>query len=139
MESLKTITILFRAQKSLENLIKNDIKKYGLNPTEFGVLEAIYHKGPLSIKEITKKVLIANSSMSYVIETLLKKAYISKTATKKDKRKFIIDLMPLGKKLMDEVYPKHQNKLRSILNSLTLDEEESLQAYLKVIGKKGEA
>lgn len=135
MDSLKTVTILFRAQKSLENLIKHDIKKYGLNPTEFGVLEALYHKGALSIKEITDKVLIANSSMSYVIETLLKKAYISKKPLKEDKRIYMIDLLPLGKRLMDDIYPKHVNQLRTILNRLTKEEELALQTYLKALGK----
>lgn len=135
MDSLKTITILFRAQKSLENLIKHDIKKYGLNPTEFGVLEALYHKGSLSIKEIKDKVLIASSSMSYVIETLLKKAYISKTPLKDDKRVYMIDLKPLGKQLMDDVYPQHVHQLRTVLNRLSKEEELVLQSYLKALGK----
>jgi MarR family 2-MHQ and catechol resistance regulon transcriptional repressor len=139
MDSLKTITILFRAQKSLENLIKHDIKKYGLNPSEFGVLEALYHKGSLSIKEITEKVLMPNSSMSYVVHTLIKKSYISKKASKSDKRLFIVALKPQGKRLMDEIYPKHVTQLRKVLNGLTLEEEIALQQYLKVIGKVGEA
>jgi len=136
MDNLKTITILFRSKNYLELVIKEDIKTCGLNPTEFGTLEALYHKGELSVQQIIDKVLIANSSMSYVLDLLKKKNYIKRTQDKKDKRIFKISLTTQGKEFMDMIYPKHQQTLRNRLDVLTHEEESQLQTLLKKIGKQ---
>lgn len=132
---LKTITILFRAHNALTNLIKEDIAQYGLNTTEFGVLEALYHKGPLAVKDIIDKVLIAASSMSYVIEVLKKKGYIKSIKSETDKRSYVISLTDTGIGFMERIYPEHQAKLSTVLNRLTEAEEANLRLYLKRIGK----
>ena len=133
---LKTITILFRATNQIEKIIAEDVSQYGLNPSEFGALEVLYHKGPLPVQSICEKVLIASSSMSYVIENLIKKDYIVKVKDKEDKRYHIVHLTKKGNSLMNEIYPKHVNKLRQVIDVLSSDEELILQQYLKKLGKK---
>ena len=136
MDSLKTLTILFRTQNSFVKLIKKDVKKHGLNTTEFGVLEVLYHKGPLAIMDIKDKVLITASSMSYVIDQLVEKGYIKRVKNEDDKRQFMIKLTDFGEELMKEIYPKHARYLRQRLDLLTFEEEETLQHLLKKIGKE---
>lgn len=136
MNNLKTITILFRAYNSLEKRIKGDILQYGLNVSEFGVLEALYHKEKLSVKGIVDKVLTPNSSMSYVIENLEKKGFITKNQSDKDKRSFMLELTNSGKSLMDKIFPIHKKNMRSILDVLDDEEEQILQKALVKIGKK---
>ncbi len=135
MNNLKTITILFRAHNSLEKAIKDDVLKYGLNVSEFGVLEALYHKQTLSVKGIIDKVLVPNSSMSYVIENLVNKGYISKIQSLKDKRSFMLELTKDGRELMDKVFPLHKKNMRAILDVLDENEEAILQKALVKIGK----
>ena len=135
MNSLKTITILFRSHNSLEKAIKDDVLKYGLNVSEFGALEALYHKQKLSVKGIIDKVLVPNSSMSYVIENLVNKGYISKIQSKKDKRSFMLELTNEGRELMDKVFPLHKKNMRAILDVLDENEEAILQKALVKIGK----
>ena len=106
-ENLKTITVLFRAKNSFEGLIKKDILSYGLNPSEFGALEALYHKGKLTVQQITEKVLIANSSMTYVLDNLSKRQLITRTKDEQDKRIHFVELTISGVELMSEIYPKH--------------------------------
>lgn len=135
MNDLKTITILFRTQNKLENLIRDDMRCHGLNTSEFGALEVLYHKGPLPVQAIKEKVLIASSSMSYVIERLLDKDLITKVMDSKDNRIHHVHLSTKGKALMDEIYPKHVETLRLTLDKLTPEEEGQLQSLLKKIGK----
>ena len=136
INDLKTITILFRATNQIEKIIADDVAQYGLNPSEFGALEVLYHKGPLPVQSICEKVLIASSSMSYVIENLIKKDYILKTKDIQDKRYHIVDLTNKGRALMDEIYPKHVKKLRKVIDILNQDDEISLQTNLKKLGKQ---
>jgi MarR family transcriptional regulator, 2-MHQ and catechol-resistance regulon repressor len=135
-KDLKTLTILFRATNFIEETIKNDVSKYGLNLSEFGALEVLYHKGPLPVQSICEKVLIANSSMSYVIENLIKKELIEKVKNEKDRRIHIVHLTEKGKKLFDEVYPEHLEQMRSVINILDEIEEKELQTLLKKLGKR---
>lgn len=135
MIDLKTITILFRTQNKLENIIRKDVRCHGLNTSEFGTLEILFHKGPRSVQTIKDKVLIASSSMSYVIERLLDKDLITKVIDPKDNRVHNIHLSVKGKTLMEEIYPKHVQILRQTLDRLTVEEEAQLQALLKKIGK----
>ena len=72
-KGLRAETILFRATRSLENIIKEDIESYGLNTSEFGVLELLYHKGPQPMNTLSSKLLLASSSMTYVVDNLIKK------------------------------------------------------------------
>jgi MarR family transcriptional regulator, 2-MHQ and catechol-resistance regulon repressor len=132
---LKTITILFRAVHHMESLIKADVSRYGLNPTEFGALEALYHKGPLSVQAIIDKVLIANSSMTYVLSSLEKKLWIQKEQDPADRRIHTVSLTEEGKRFMDEIYPKHVASLRLVLDQLTPEDEQTLQELLKTVGK----
>jgi MarR family 2-MHQ and catechol resistance regulon transcriptional repressor len=133
---LKTITILFRATNMIQKVILEDVAQYGLNPSEFGALEVLYHKGPQSVQTICDKVLIASSSMSYVIENLIKKDYITKVKHSEDKRVHMVHLTDNGRSLMDLIYPKHVDKLRNVIGILESEEETILQNLLKKIGKQ---
>ena len=135
MNELKTITVLFRAYNSLEKAVRDDIAKYGLNTSEFGVLEALYHKEKLSVKGVIDKVLTPNSSMSYVIENLVTKGYIIKKQSEKDKRSFVLELTQAGRELMAVIFPLHKQNIRDILNVLDREEEIALQKALVKIGK----
>lgn len=135
MNDLKTITVLFRAYNSLEKLIRADVFQYGLNVSEFGVLEALYHKERLSVKGVIDKVLVPNSSMSYVIENLVAKGYILKIQSDIDKRSFMLELTDKGRLLMDKIFPIHKQNMRAILDILDDAEEKTLQTALVKIGK----
>ena len=136
MKDLKTLTILLRATNFIQEQIKDDVSKYGLNLSEFGALEVLYHKGPLPVQAICEKVLIANSSMSYVIENLIKKDLIVKAKDAKDRRIHIVHLTEKGTYLFDQIYPKHLEHMRSIIDILDENEEKQLQVLLKKLGKQ---
>ncbi|MGE4572625.1 MAG: MarR family winged helix-turn-helix transcriptional regulator [Candidatus Izemoplasmatales bacterium] len=136
MEDLKTITTLFRATDSFSKAIQRDVKQYGLNVTEFGIMEALYHKGKMNIKSLLEKVLITNSTMSYVIDQLIQKEYIIKTQSSLDRRSFELDLTQSGQSLMKNIFVKHKKHMRSIIEVLSKEEEEQLRIMLKKIGKR---
>lgn len=135
-KDLKTLTILLRATDFIQEKIMEDVSKYDLNLSEFGALEVLYHKGPLPVQSICEKVLIANSSMSYVIENLIKKGLIEKVKVHNDRRIHIVHLTQKGAMLFDEIYPKHFDHMRSVINVLNEAEESELQNLLKKLGKQ---
>lgn len=135
INATKSIAILFKATKHVEAYLTKDIVKHALNPTEFGVLEILLNKGSLTIQEIGDRILMPNSSLTYVIETLIAKKMVIKEQSKKDKRAFNINLTRNGKKLIEEVFKKHQlsiNKLFDVLNEQEINE---MSGLLLKVGK----
>jgi hypothetical protein len=68
--ALKLWIVLSRAYHALEVLVKADVARYGLTPTEFGALEALYHKGPLLLGSVQQKILVSSGGVTYVIDRL---------------------------------------------------------------------
>src|SRR5690625_1727137 len=84
--SLKLFIVINRALEELRKKATEDVKRHGLNLTEFAVLELLYHKGAQPIQVIGKKVLLASSSITYVIDQLEKKGFLKRQACPKDRR-----------------------------------------------------
>src|SRR5699024_8870364 len=83
--ALKLFVVLNHAQEAVQKQATQDIKRYGLNLSEFAVLELLYNKGEQPIQMIGKKVLLASSSMTYVIDKLAKKEYLARRACLNDR------------------------------------------------------
>ncbi|HEV2714814.1 MAG TPA: hypothetical protein VGU64_06080 [Terriglobales bacterium] len=56
--------VITRSHRALTLLAEQSIAKAGLCLTDFAVLEALLHKGPLTISQIQDKVLLASGSMT---------------------------------------------------------------------------
>ncbi|GAB2498768.1 MarR family transcriptional regulator [Alkalibacterium psychrotolerans] len=135
-EELKALTILFRASSSVEKVVKNDMSRYGLNATEFSVLELLYNKGRQPIQMIGKQILLASSSITYVVDRLEEKNYVNRIADKFDRRVTFCELTEEGKQLMDDVFPKHAMKIAELFEECSEEEIKILQDTLKKVGYK---
>ena len=133
-DTLKAVSITLRAAQSLESVLKKDIEAYGINTTEFGVLEYLYHKGPQPMQNIGNKLLMANSSITYVIDRLSDKTYISRLTDDKDKRKTNIHLTEAGSNFFESIFPNHKKKVNDIFSVLSNEELDQLMTLLKKVG-----
>ncbi|WP_088105773.1 MarR family winged helix-turn-helix transcriptional regulator [Halalkalibacter urbisdiaboli] len=132
--SLKLFVVLSRALQSIKKRVEEDIKSYGLNPTEFAVLELIHSKGDQPIQKIGEKVLIASSSITYVVDKLEKKKLIERKPCPKDRRITYARMTTAGDELMMEVFPKHKEAILKICGGLDSGEKEFMIHQLKKLG-----
>lgn len=135
-QALKAITVLLRASQSIQDVVKHEVAEYGLNPTEFSVLELLYHKGDQPIQTIGKKVLLTSGSMTYIIDRLETKGYLMRKACPSDRRVTYAALTKHGTELMDRIFPAHEQRMNELFDGLTLDETIH---QLKTVGKRAEA
>lgn len=136
--SLKAFVVLLKANKTLAELIKKDISSHGMRTSDFTVLEALYHKGQQTIKQITQSVLINTGSITYVIDKLEKKGLLERTPCKDDRRVVYIQLTNQGIKLMEEIFPLHQQVIENVFEGVTNEEKKIVIDVLKRVGKKSE-
>lgn len=132
--SLKLFVVLTRAFNAIKSHVEADIRQMGLNPTEFGVLELIYHKGEQPIQEIGKKVLIASSSITYVVDKLEQKELLKRKPCPADRRVTYAAMTTAGKQFMDDVFPRHEWAIQEICAGLDTDEKKYIIQLLKKLG-----
>lgn len=132
--SLKLFVVLTRTLNAIKKRAEEDIRKLGLNPTEFAVLEFIYHKGDQPIQKIGEKVLIASSSITYVVDKLEKKNLLRRKPCLKDRRVIYATITEDGMELMKKVFPSHRQAIREIMGGLNIEEKSHLIQQLKKLG-----
>ncbi|MBN2268135.1 MAG: MarR family transcriptional regulator [Acholeplasmataceae bacterium] len=130
----KLTAVLFRAMQHVQSVIAKDIESYGLNSTEFGTLEMLYHKGPRTIQTISKRLLMANSSMTYTIDKLEKKKYVSRCKDDNDRRNTEISLTNSGKTYISTILKTHEETLRELYKILNEEEKRLLIDLMKKLG-----
>lgn len=124
-ESLHALRVTLRAHQYILDVLKRDMRTYGLNENEFTVLELLYNKGPQSIQNIGKRILIASSSLTYVIDRLEAKGLVERTISDKDKRIIIASITEAGRVKMEESFKTHEAFIENIFS--VLDEKELTQ------------
>lgn len=132
--SLKLFIVLSRATREINSRVEEDIKTYGLNPTEFAVLELLHHKGDQPIQRIGKKVLLTSGSITYVVDKLEKKQYLSRKSCPKDRRVTYAVITEAGEKLMNEIFPQHEKAIQNIFSGLSIEEKGMAIELLKKVG-----
>ena len=135
-KDLKSLVIIFKAQTSLALSVKKSLENTGLNMNEFVAMEALYIKNKLTTQQLVDSVLIPNSSMTYVLDILRDKGYITRERCTTDRRIQYVELSLEGKAVFEKVYLKHSEYIRDILDVMDPEEEKIMQEALKKVGKK---
>lgn len=111
-------------------------KKYKLTTPQFGVLEALYHKGDLCVGEVQEKILSTSGTIPVIIKNLEKRGYICSKKDPNDKRRVILSITNEGKKLMDIVYPENEEKIMELINLWNEEDQKNLLRIFKEYGEK---
>ncbi|UII57182.1 MarR family transcriptional regulator [Cytobacillus spongiae] len=133
-QSLKLYIVLSRAFRAVNENVTKLIQSYGLNPTEFAVLELLYHKGDQPLQQIGGKILLASGSITYVVDKLEQKELLIRVACPSDRRVTYAQLTEKGKVYMEEIFPSHKAKIDELLSELNFEEKGEAIDLLKKLG-----
>src|ERR1700704_5545068 len=131
--------VLARAYGSMGGYIEDSIAAQGLGISDFMVLEALLHKGPLTISAIGEKVLLASASMTSAIDRLEKREFVRRTSCTSDRRIRIVELTDCGKAFTAEIYARHERDLETVTAGLSDEERKVMYEGLKKIGHAAKA
>ena len=133
-ESLKLFIVLSRAHRAFNDVVNKHISTFKLNPTEFAVLELLYHKGDQPLQQIGGKILLASGSITYVVDKLEQKGLLARRACPKDRRVTHAQITDKGKQLIEEIFPPHEERINEIVSVLTDEEKSLVTELLKKVG-----
>jgi MarR family 2-MHQ and catechol resistance regulon transcriptional repressor len=124
-----------RAAKAIERVDRDSIADTGLNPSDFSILEALLHKGPLPINTIGEKVLLTSGSMTAAANRLEKKGFIKRIQDPSDGRCFYLHLTKTGRRLIKKAFDRHARNLEKLADALNDEERSELVRLLKKMGR----
>jgi len=146
LESLKDGTgvhvflVMWKALHAVETYAQHSIAELEMCGSDFSVLEALLHKGPLPINEIGRKVLLTSGSITVAVDRLESKGLVERRASGTDRRAKIVHLTKAGSELITRVYSDHAGDMERLTSaSLTKAERETLIRLLKKIGYQAAA
>ena len=132
--------VLWKAARAVQTYAEKSITELALCGSDFGVLEALLHKGPLPVNEIGKKILLTSGSITVAVDRLEKRGLVERRAHGTDRRARIVHLTKEGRKLITRAYAQHAADLEQLMSaSLTTTERSTLISLLKKIGYKAAA
>lgn len=133
-QSLKLFIVLSRAHKAITEQTNHFFQAQGINPTEFAVLELLYHKGKQPLQKIGGKILLASGSITYVIDKLEKRGFITRVNCPTDRRVTYAEISAEGKEFMSKIFPEHEKNLHELTNALTGEEKDQAIELMKKLG-----
>src|SRR6478735_6035844 len=127
--------ILMKALHALMPYAQESIARSGLGDSDFRVLEALLHKGPLPVNTIGPKVWLTPGSISVAVDRLVKKGLVARKERSQDRRVRQVELTGKGRALIVRGFREHAAAMEKAMRVLSKKERLTLQRLLKKLGK----
>ena len=133
-QALNGYVKLMRAANRVTGAIHRHLRADNLTHSQFAVLEALYHLGPLCQGDLGRKILKSNANLTTVVDSLEKKKLVFRDRSANDRRKVNVHLPPVGEELIARVFPRHAEVVEREFAVLSAEEQDQLGGLLKKLG-----
>jgi len=137
--ALKLWVVLARANAAIAAHAVADMARHGLTPAEFGLLEALYHKGPMLLGDVQRRILVSSGGTTFLVDRLEKRGLLERRPCESDRRARYAALTAAGRALMDEIFPGHAEAIRRAMSGLGLADQREATDLLRVLGHEAAA
>lgn len=125
---------LSRAAETVSHTINAHLQECGLTTSQFGVLEALYHVGPLPVGKVGEKILKTSGNMTMVVDNLEKRGLVARARRGDDRRSIELHLTETGRSLVADILPGHVRGVVRAFDGLTPVEQETLAELCRKLG-----
>jgi MarR family transcriptional regulator, 2-MHQ and catechol-resistance regulon repressor len=133
--ALNTYIKLMRAAESVARRALVVVHDSGLTEGQFGVLEALYHLGPLKLSELARKHLRSPNNLTVIVDNLEKLGLVRRQRCESDRRIVFVHLTEEGDAKIAALFPLHAAAVAQEIAILSPKEQETLDTLLRHLGK----
>ena len=137
VRALDTYIKVLRAAESLSVRVHRHLAESGLTVSQFGVLEALMHLGPLCQRELGQKLLKSSGDVTLVIDNLEKRGLVERRRDRKDRRFVSVHLTDEGHRLIHELFPRHVEAIMAQMSALDPQQQAELGQLCRQLGRNG--
>jgi MarR family 2-MHQ and catechol resistance regulon transcriptional repressor len=127
---------LARAFRAIEAVAARDAARHGLTLAEFGMLEALYHLGPMPLGEVQRRILVSSGGVTYVADSLESRGLVQREPSDSDRRIRIAVLTDEGRNLIERIFPEHAGRLEEAMAGLSPDEQDDAAELMRRLGTR---
>lgn len=134
INTLNAFIKLMRATDSINNRLNRHLAENDLTISQFGVMEALLHLGPLNQTSLAEKLLKSGGNITMVIDNLEKSGWVKRETNPKDRRSVLVHLTNEGEKMITSFFPEHLQHIMNEFDNLSDTELKELASICKKIG-----
>ena len=127
--------VLMKAFQAVMPHAAESIGQTKLGDSDFRVLEALLHKGPLPVNTLGPKVWLTPGSISVAVDRLVRRGLVSRNDHPGDRRVRQVELTAKGRALITRGFREHAAAMESVASVLSKKERLTLLRLLKKLGK----
>jgi MarR family 2-MHQ and catechol resistance regulon transcriptional repressor len=131
-----TYLVLWRTARAMEASALASIADTGLCASDFGVLEALLHKGPTPVNQLGRQVLLTSGSMTAAVDRLADRGLVVRVADPDDRRVRVVALTSEGRRVIRTAFSRHAADLEALVSVLTQPERKTLVDLLARLRKR---
>jgi MarR family 2-MHQ and catechol resistance regulon transcriptional repressor len=113
-----------------------DVQRHGLTLAEFGIVEALYHRGPMLLGEVQKRILVSSGGITFLVDRLAAKGLVERRSCETDRRARYAALTPKGTALVAEIFPSHAAVVKQAMEGISPEEQERVADQLRDMGRR---
>lgn len=132
--ALKLWVVLSRAQAAVSAHVTADVARHGITLTEFGILEALYHRGAMLLGEVQRRILVSSGGITFLVDRLVAKGLVERQQCPTDRRARYATLTSAGESLLAQIFPAHAAAIERAVGALDPDEQALAVQLLKRLG-----
>jgi MarR family 2-MHQ and catechol resistance regulon transcriptional repressor len=127
--------VLWKATRTLGSVARRNVEGLGMCLSDFGVLEALLHKGPLPVNALGAKVLLTSGSMTAAVDRLERRRLVKRQGDPRDRRTRIVHLTVRGRRIISEMFAGHEQAMQRAVSVLSAEERAALVDLLRKLGR----
>ena len=112
------LVAISRTRNALHRSMEPLFRAHGLTITQFSILEALLHRGPLSVGQVRDAILGTPGNIPVVIDNLERSGYVTRNRCATDGRVSLISITPTGQELAERVFPLQAQRIEQLFASL---------------------
>lgn len=125
---------LSRASDAVAGKIAKHLLGSGISPSQFGILDALYHTGPLSLGELAKKHLRSPNNITSVADTMERSGLVVRERQKHDRRLILVNLTDKGRETFESLWEEHARVVTETMSPLSANDQKVLADLLRTLG-----
>lgn len=133
--ALKLYVVLSRAHLAVERHSQADIARHELSHGEFAILEVLFHRGPLLLGEVQRKILLSSGGVTYLVDRLEASGLVERRECETDRRARYAALTRKGERFMTKIFPDHAAALEHATSGLSAAEKRQAIDLLRKLGR----
>jgi MarR family 2-MHQ and catechol resistance regulon transcriptional repressor len=138
-DEIRAVNAYIKLQRAADSVLARAIHHLAsasLTLSQYGVLDLLFHLGPLRLGQIAEKVLKSEGNITTVVDNLERAGLVRRERSVKDRRAVTVSLTEEGHRLISQVLPQHIQAIVKEMSTLTPEEQETLGRLCRKLGKQ---